>query len=182
MFVGCNVKQGHGVPQVLNLETGAITGQYHVVIDDWFTTVHSEHGTKIDFDSDDWYKTFGLTEWQYVPDDEEAPPQVETPTSASEGADRRETVRRVRDDIIDLTGTQKKKNFTPIPAAREYPRQAKSQQRTQPKPPLQDPKQSQKKTPSYFDIPMAYERESQSMYFDPPTKTQVHKNPPTHPS
>ena len=39
VFVGNSIKQGHGVPLVLNLETGKITSQYHVVIDDWFKTV-----------------------------------------------------------------------------------------------------------------------------------------------
>ena len=40
VFVGNSLKHGHHVPLILNLETGAITGQYHVVLDDWFHTVH----------------------------------------------------------------------------------------------------------------------------------------------
>ena len=59
---------------VLNLSTRKISTQYHVVIDDWFKTVHSDTAEKIDFDSDDWYQTFGLTEWQYIPDDNDSPP------------------------------------------------------------------------------------------------------------
>ena len=64
MYVGNSSKQGHAVPQVLNLDTGAITSQYHVVMDDWFKTVDAKAEASIDFDNDDWYKTFGLTEWQ----------------------------------------------------------------------------------------------------------------------
>ena len=62
------------MPTVLNLSTGKISTQYHVVIDDWFKTVQSDMAEKIDFDSDDWYQTFGLTEWQYIPDDNDSPP------------------------------------------------------------------------------------------------------------
>ena len=62
MYVGSSTKEGHGIPVVLNLNTEKITTQYHVIIDDWFKTVHSDTNTSIDFDSDDWYRTFGLTE------------------------------------------------------------------------------------------------------------------------
>ena len=74
MYVSSSTKEGHGMPVVLNLDTGKITTQYHVIIDDWFKTVYSDANTSIDFDSDDWYRTFGLTEWQYVPDDNDSPP------------------------------------------------------------------------------------------------------------
>ena len=59
------------MPVVLNLDTGKITTQYHVIIDDWFKTVHVSASTSIDFNSDNWYRTFGLTEWQYTPDDDD---------------------------------------------------------------------------------------------------------------
>ena len=61
VFVGQSSKQGHGVPLVLNLDTGKITAQYHVVVDDWFQTNDAASSNSIDFDHDDWYKTFGLS-------------------------------------------------------------------------------------------------------------------------
>ena len=48
-------------------------------MDDWFKTVDAKAQSSIDFDNDDWYKTFGLTEWPYVPDDlDDSPVAVET--------------------------------------------------------------------------------------------------------
>jgi hypothetical protein len=93
MFVGNSTREGYGMPTVLNLETGAITTQYHVVIDDWFKTVHSHADEKIDFDHDDWYKTFGLTEWQYIPDDHDCPTPEDPPQADSEGAQKLERSR-----------------------------------------------------------------------------------------
>ena len=70
MFVRNSLKHGHHVPLILNLDTGAITGQYHAVLDDWFHTVDAAVHASIDFDHDDWYRTFGMTNWQYVADDD----------------------------------------------------------------------------------------------------------------
>ena len=53
--------------RLLILDTGKITAQYHVVADDSFQTVDATKTPGIDFDHDDWYKTFGLTPWQYIP-------------------------------------------------------------------------------------------------------------------
>jgi hypothetical protein len=55
---------------VLNLTTGAITPQFHVVFDDWFSTV-STTGAAPDLDSDVWMKLFGESRFQYVQDDDE---------------------------------------------------------------------------------------------------------------
>ena len=49
------------------------------------------------FDHDDWYKTFGLSPWQYVPDDLNEAVDNFTPVGDSKGADRRERLRSVRD-------------------------------------------------------------------------------------
>jgi hypothetical protein len=46
MFLGLSQEHSSEVPQVLNLSTGRITTQYHVVFDDLFKTVpsiESEH-------------------------------------------------------------------------------------------------------------------------------------------
>ncbi|KAL7571816.1 hypothetical protein ACA910_002901 [Epithemia clementina (nom. ined.)] len=39
MFVGLSPTHATNVPLVLNLQTGAITPQFHVIFDDWFATV-----------------------------------------------------------------------------------------------------------------------------------------------
>ena len=98
VFVGNRTKRGHGVPLVLNLETGAITSQYHVIMDNWFQTVEAASKSTINFDDDDWYKTFGLTEWQYIPDDSDEPHDM-MPHSASEGANQRERLRATRQSV-----------------------------------------------------------------------------------
>ena len=99
MYVGNSTKHGHAVPRVLNLETGAITSQYHVVFDDEFQTVDSSISSQVDFDHDDWYKTFGLTPQQYVREDDlqDPVPDVPPPVSVSEGVDHLERARSVRD-------------------------------------------------------------------------------------
>ena len=99
VFVGNSTKQGHGVPLVLNLDTGKITSQYHVIVDNWFQTVEATAQNKINFDSDDWYKTFGLTEWQYVPDDSDEPQENNSPVGEVEGANQREQSRATRDSL-----------------------------------------------------------------------------------
>ena len=39
IFVGLSPDHASNVPLVLNLDTGAITSQFHVVFDDWLCTV-----------------------------------------------------------------------------------------------------------------------------------------------
>ena len=72
MYVGNGMTIGglhsHSIPQILSLDTGKISPQYHVVFDDWFNTVSSSEGAQVDFDHDDWYHMFGMETYQYVPD------------------------------------------------------------------------------------------------------------------
>jgi Reverse transcriptase (RNA-dependent DNA polymerase) len=62
------VSQTHAstVPLLLNPESGVISPQFHVVVDDWFTTIAASTSEFPDFRSDEWYKMFGDTEYQYV--------------------------------------------------------------------------------------------------------------------
>ena len=77
MYVGVSGERHHSsVPSVLNLETGKISHQFHVVFDDQFQTVSTSESELPDFNHEDWYETFGATEWQYVPDDDEPPLEV----------------------------------------------------------------------------------------------------------
>ena len=51
------------VPLVLNLDTGAITPQFHVFFDDWFTTVTTSVDDLSDFNSTAWSMRFGDSEY-----------------------------------------------------------------------------------------------------------------------
>ena len=70
VFVGTSRKHASTVPLVLNLETGAITPQFHVVFDDWFATVTSDPDKLPDFGSPEWDKVFGDSTYQYIFDDD----------------------------------------------------------------------------------------------------------------
>ena len=65
------------------------------MFDNWFQTVASTENIPIDFDDEAWYHTFGLTEWQYIPDDD--PPNEEPTTMPTQGLDQQEVARRVHD-------------------------------------------------------------------------------------
>jgi hypothetical protein len=51
VYVGLSDQHATSVPLVLNLETGSITPQFHVVFDDWFATVASDPAELPDFNT-----------------------------------------------------------------------------------------------------------------------------------
>ena len=59
MFVGLSKQHSTKAPLVLNLETGFISPQFHVVHDDFFATVSSSSDSTPDFTSDIWKNLFG---------------------------------------------------------------------------------------------------------------------------
>jgi transposase InsO family protein len=72
MHMGLSPLHASTVPTVLNLDTGAITPQFQVMFDDWFSTVTSTISEIPNFTEDVWQKMFGESEWQYFgPDDDE---------------------------------------------------------------------------------------------------------------
>ena len=70
IYVGVSDSHASSVPLVLNISTGAITPQFHVVFDDWFATVTSEGDNIPDFSSNEWKKMFGESRFQYVQDED----------------------------------------------------------------------------------------------------------------
>ena len=77
MYMGVSPDHsGDHVPLVLNLRTGTISTQYHVVFDDWFSTVPSSPSDIPDFNSDEWKKLFGDSSYQYHIDDDQFDPPV----------------------------------------------------------------------------------------------------------
>jgi hypothetical protein len=69
--MGLSPKHTSQVPLVLNQRTGSITPQYHVVFDDWFATVSSDEASLPDFNSPEWARMFGDSEYQFPFDEED---------------------------------------------------------------------------------------------------------------
>ena len=79
VYMGTSDKHASSVPLLLNLETGVISPQFHVVIDEWFATIATSTGEMPDFTSENWTKMFGENTHHYlwdeeVDDDEPLPP------------------------------------------------------------------------------------------------------------
>ena len=71
MYVGSSPHHASTVGLCLNLETGAITPQYHVVYDDEFATVSSTDEAADIISSPEWAKLFGDSAFQYVLEDDD---------------------------------------------------------------------------------------------------------------
>lgn len=63
MFVGFSQQHSSTVPLILNLSTLSITPQFHVVFDDWFTTVNSSSPT--DIIDEKFHTLFSDSRYQY---------------------------------------------------------------------------------------------------------------------
>ncbi|GFH47570.1 hypothetical protein CTEN210_04045 [Chaetoceros tenuissimus] len=70
IYLGRADEYASSVYSLLNLQSGSITPQYHVVMDDWFATVSSSAAALPDFNSPEWIEMFGKSELQYFGDDE----------------------------------------------------------------------------------------------------------------
>src|SRR6476620_3344044 len=75
--MGTSESHSSSVPLVLNLETGAITAQYHVVFDDSFATVATDPSQLPDLYSDEWANLFGNDSHHYVPTEDDDSSDVE---------------------------------------------------------------------------------------------------------
>ena len=71
VYVGLSDKHAASVPLCLNLQTGAITPQFHVVFDEEFSTISSTPEDLPDFGSPQWNELFGSSYYQYVLDPED---------------------------------------------------------------------------------------------------------------
>jgi hypothetical protein len=65
VFVGVSAQHSSESPLVLNLVTGGISPQYHVVFDDAFTTVSTDSDTVVDVSSEPWSNLFKDSLFQY---------------------------------------------------------------------------------------------------------------------
>ena len=69
--MGLSPDHASTVPLVLNLDTGAITPQFHVVFDDWYTTVTTSVDHLPDFNSSAWSKRFEDSEYKFIRDEDD---------------------------------------------------------------------------------------------------------------
>jgi hypothetical protein len=86
MYMGMSDQHSSTVPLVLNLESGAITLQFHMTFDDWFATVVADPSKFPDFDSPDWHALFCESAYQYLPTNEDDEVQEVPPPTAAEQA------------------------------------------------------------------------------------------------
>ena len=70
IYMGTSPSHASTVPLVLNITTGSLTAQFHVVFDDWFATVSSSSEQQPDFTSKEWLKMFGDSTFQYLTDED----------------------------------------------------------------------------------------------------------------
>lgn len=70
--MGLSSKHASTVPLVLNIDSGYITPQFHVVFDDWFSTIATAVEHLPDFNSPAWSTLFGESSYQYPFDDDDA--------------------------------------------------------------------------------------------------------------
>ena len=101
------------VPLVLDLDTGYITTNFHVVLDDWFTTVASEVDELPDFESDEWYKLFGESTYQYMLEEDDMSQQIDLSHAPTlQILQQRESVARAYEDTLPSVPL----NVAPLPS------------------------------------------------------------------
>jgi hypothetical protein len=69
VFAGLSRQHSSLVPMIMNLQTLSMTPQYHVVFDDWFSSVTTEG--EVDPESADWNKLFIGSRYNYSFDEED---------------------------------------------------------------------------------------------------------------
>ena len=88
--MGFSSSHSTSAPLVLNLDTGSITPQCHVVLDDWFATVCASVAELPPFQEAEWASMFGTHTFHLDPGGEEeeeldpSTPQEVTPNEAYE--------------------------------------------------------------------------------------------------
>ena len=146
VYVGASQDHTGVAARVLSLDTGKITTQYHVVFDDWFQTVDTKDEDLPNFEHDEWYRTFGTTEWQYVPDDPSYKP--ESPHGYYErAATRLNDVAATQDYVAPIEVDQQREAQLPL-SSLEAPRKRTESSPTNDKPSVSAPLPTPTLTPS----------------------------------
>ena len=90
------------VPSPHNLDTSAITPQFHVVFDDWFTTVTTSIDDLPDLNSTAWSKMFGDSEYQFIRDEDYTQFDPKDFMTSEAIATRQNRVSKAMDTVIPL--------------------------------------------------------------------------------
>ena len=92
VYMGTSDKHSSTVPLVLNPNTGVISPQFSVVVDEWFATVTQSKDEFPDFNKEEWTKMFGENVHHYLWDeeDDEQEEVAPLPTPQLEQLNRRE--------------------------------------------------------------------------------------------
>ena len=174
MFMGLSPKHASTVPLVLNLDTGAITPQFHIVFDDWFATVSSSPESLPPLDSPTWQQLFGDSTYQYVFDEHSAD---QPPSSADSPAPREPAVRSAYDHRLPPTPL----SVPPPPVdgssphTVELPATSTSPPQPQKEPPLSPPLRQREASPP---VPVSVPEE-RSMPPPPPPASPLQREQPS---
>ena len=80
VFMGFSPDHTTNVPLLLDSSTGTITPKFHVVFDDWFSTVTASADNLPDFNSEEWMQMFGDSTAYYHADEEDVVPEPSPPS------------------------------------------------------------------------------------------------------
>jgi len=100
MNVGFSEKHASTVPLVLNIKSGYITAQFHVVFDDWFSTVATSVDELPDFNSKAWTNLFGDSIYQYPFDDDDNTDEIDLTNVIDDG--RVDQIAAAMDDCLPV--------------------------------------------------------------------------------
>ena len=101
--MGLSPDHASTVPLVLNLDTGAITPQFHVVFDDWFTTVATSVDDIPDFNSPARSKMFGYSEYQFIRDEDDTLVDQEDSLTSEDITTRKSRVAKAMENTMPPT-------------------------------------------------------------------------------
>ena len=121
VYLGSAPSYASSVPLVLNPTTGAITPQFHVVFDDYFHTVNSDPANLPDYNSDEWFKMFGDSTYQYVYDDDDLLAMREL-TDELDDAEDHVRAARLQDRVLDAAERVRPSQPLSIPSLSPSPR------------------------------------------------------------
>ena len=101
--MGLSPDHASPIPLVLNLHTGAITPQFHVVFDDWFTTVATSVDDLPDLNSSAWTKMFGDSEYQFIKDEDDTQVDHKDSLTSEDIITRHSRVSEAKDNTMPPT-------------------------------------------------------------------------------
>jgi hypothetical protein len=86
--LGFSDKHASSIPLVLNPQTGYITAQFHIVVDDWFATVSASADNLPNFNNEYWQRMFRDSIYQYDLNDEDEERLIVDATDYEQAHDR----------------------------------------------------------------------------------------------